>query len=302
MLFFDKRLSRNDTVACATCHTQSLGFTDNKTLSTGFAGGQTGAHAMRLANVRFYTGMQMFWDRRAASLEAQATQPIQNEVEMGFDGAHGGIGALVTKMNGLPYYPELFKWVFGDSAITETRIQRALAQYERSMVSVSSKFDTEFAKVFAPGTPNGGVGQRFAGFTAQEERGKQVYLLPPNQGGAGCAGCHSIPTFSLNANSRSNGLDAGETRIFKSPSLKNVAVTGPYMHDGRFATLGQVVDHYISGVKDGPALDNKLKGPGGTPQRLTISGEDRDALVAFLRTLTDNALLSDPKFSNPFKK
>ncbi len=302
VLFFDKRLSRNDTVACATCHVQSTGFVDNKTLSVGFEGGLTGAHSMRIANARFYTGMQMFWDRRAASLEAQSTQPIQDATEMGFDAAHGGMAAVVAKMNALPYYPELFRFAFGDSTITEDRIQRSLAQYERSMVSVSSKFDTEFAKVFNPGIPGGGVGQQFAGFTNQEERGKQVYLLAPNQGGAGCAGCHSVPTFSLNANSRSNGLDAGETKIFKSPSLKNVGITGPYMHDGRFATLEQVVDHYIGGVKDGPALDNRLRGPGGTPQRLPLPNTDRDALVAFLRTLTDNTVTSDTKFSNPFKK
>jgi cytochrome c peroxidase len=302
VLFFDKRLSRNNTVACATCHVQSQGFVDNKTLSVGFEGGLTGAHSMRLGNIRFYQGMQMFWDRRAASVEAQATQPIQDSTEMGFDAAHGGFAALTSKMSTLPYYPELFKWVFGDSNITEDRVQKALAQYERSMVSVNSKFDTEFAKVFNPGQPGANVGAPFAGFTAQEERGKQVYLLAPNQGGAGCAGCHSVPTFSLNANSRSNGLDAGETRIFKSPSLKNIGVTGPFMHDGRFATLGQVVDHYIGGVQNGPALDNRLKGPNNQPQRLNISGEDRDALVAFLRTLTDNTIISDPKFSNPFKK
>ena len=114
--------------------------------------------------------------------------------------------------------------------------------------------------------------------------------------------CHVPPTFALTANSRSNGLDAGETRIFKSPSLKGVAVTGPYMHDGRLATLEAVVEHYSSGVQDGPALDIRLRGPGGTPLHLQLSGADKAALVAFMRTLTDNTLSADSRFSDPFKR
>jgi cytochrome c peroxidase len=301
VLFHDKRLSFNDTIACATCHAQGNGFVDSARFSTGYDGGLTGAHAMRLGNVRFYAGASMFWDKRAASVEAQSTQPIQNDVEMGFQAAHGGMSALLGKMANLPYYPELFKWVYGDTRITEDRVQRALAQFERSMVSVGSRFDTGFAQVFAPGQPRAGVGQPFPNFTAQENRGKNVFLTPPNQGGGGCVACHSIPTFSLDPNSRSNGLDAGETRIFKSPSLKNVGVTGPYMHDGRFATLAQVVQHYNAGIQDGPALDNRLRTPQGTPIRLNLSAADQAALVAFLRTLDDPQLNTDPKFSSPFK-
>jgi cytochrome c peroxidase len=181
-------------------------------------------------------------------------------------------------------------------------VQKALAQFERSMVSVNSRFDTGFAQVFNPAAPGAGVGAPFPNYTPQEERGKQLFLQPPAQGGAGCAGCHTIPTFALAANSRSNGLDAGETRIFKSPSLKNIGVTGPYMHDGRFQTLEQVVDHYIGGIQNGPALDNRLKTPQGQPLRLNLTTADRDAIVAFMKTLTDNVLINDPKFTNPFRK
>ncbi|OYU14643.1 MAG: hypothetical protein CFE37_09930 [Alphaproteobacteria bacterium PA4] len=123
-----------------------------------------------------------------------------------------------------------------------------------------------------------------------------------NAGGAGCSACHQPPTFALAANSDSNGLDAGETVIFKSPSLKNVGVSRAFMHDGRFATLLQVVEHYNSGVQAGPALDNRLRGPGGAPQRLGLSDADKAALVAFMETLTDTTLNSDPKFGNPFRK
>jgi cytochrome c peroxidase len=109
------------------------------------------------------------------------------------------------------------------------------------------------------------------------------------------------PTFALATNSRSNGLDAGETILFKAPSLKNVALSRAFMHDGRFATLDQVVAHYDSGVQNGPALDNRLRGPNGQPQRLNLSAADRAALVAFMGTLTDTAFVADPKFANPFR-
>jgi cytochrome c peroxidase len=109
------------------------------------------------------------------------------------------------------------------------------------------------------------------------------------------------PTFSLGANSLSNGLDAGETRIFKSPSLKSVAVSGAFMHDGRFSTLDQVVEFYNSGVQAGPALDPRLVAPGGAPRALNLTVADKAALVAFLKTLTDTTLATDAKFLTPFK-
>jgi cytochrome c peroxidase len=205
-------------------------------------------------------------------------------------------------MRTLPYYTELFTLVFGDATITEDRMQRAIAQYVRSIVSVNSRFDEGFARVFNPQLPDRGMNAPFANYTAQENRGKQLSLQPPPQGGAGCAGCHVAPTFALSGNARSNGLDAGETRVFKSPSLKSVGVTGPYMHDGRFATLDQVVEHYASGVQNSPSLDIRLRGPGGQPQRLPLSAADKAALVAFMRTLTDDTLVSDTRFSDPFKR
>jgi cytochrome c peroxidase len=303
VLFFDKQLSVNNTVNCASCHMQPSGFTDADVLSKGFNGvDRTAAHSMRLGNARFYAARSAFWDKRAPSLEAQATQPIQNPVEMGFDPAHGGLEALFIKMGGLAYYPELFRLVYGDATITEDRIQRALAQYVRSLVSVNSRWDAGYAQVFNPQTPDRGLGSDVPGLSVEENRGKNLFLLPPPQGGAGCAGCHVAPTFSLAANSLSNGLDAGETRIFKAPSLKNVAVTGPYMHDGRLATLEQVVEHYVSGVQNGPALDNRLRGPGGQPQRLALNATDKAALVAFLKTLTDTTLNGDVRFSDPFRR
>ncbi len=302
VLFYDKALSRNNSTSCASCHDQSLGFTDTALFSIGFEGGKTGAHSMRLANAQFYLGLDFFWDRRAPSLEAQTTEPIQDGVEMGFDESHGGLDALFDKMEALPYYPELFELSYGDAGITEERMQDAMAQFIRSMVSTNSRFDIGFADAFNPNAPGpgAGIGRPFANFSDQENQGKQLFLAPPQNGGAGCAGCHQAPSFSLDPNSRSNGLEASETTIFKSPSLKNVAMYGPYMHDGSLETLEDVVEHYNSGIQDGPALDNRLK-PGGNLQRLNLSSEEKAALVAFLKTLDDEEIINDPKFSDPFK-
>jgi len=305
VLFYDKNLSRNNTISCASCHVQEKGFSDESTFSRGFEGGLTGAHSMRLANTNFYIGERMFWDKRAVDLEDQVTQPVKDPVEMGFDAAHGGFAALVQKMQGLEYYPALFDEAFGSREINEDKAKRALAQFIRSMVSTGSKFDQGFAAVFNPALPGAGNGAPFPNFTQQENRGKQLFILGPPQGVA-CAACHTLPTFALAQNSLSNGLNAGETVVFKSPSLKNVAVGGPLMHDGRFQTLEEVIEHYNSGVQNGPALDPRLRVPPGQPNagqplRLNLSDDDKAALAAFLRTLTDDVLLTDEKFGSPFR-
>ena len=303
VLFHDRNLSVNGAIACASCHRQSSGFDDPARFSTGFSGAAfTTAHAMRLANLRYYAPGSTFWDRRTASVEAQATQPIQHPVEMGFDATQGGLAALISRMQSLTYYPELFAWAFGDGAITEDRIQRALAQFERAMVSTDSAWDRGYATVFDPALPDRGLGADLPTLSAVENRGRRLFMTAPGQGGAGCAGCHVPPTFALAANSRSNGLDAGETRIFKSPSLKSVALSGAFMHDGRFATLEQVIEHYDGGVQDGPALDPRLQVRAGLPRRLNLDAADKAALVAFLRTLTDTTLAADPKFASPFRR
>ncbi len=302
VLFYDKQLSVNNTVACASCHQQASGFDDPRRFSLGFAGSAfTTAHAMRLANIRYYRPGSTFWDKRTVSVEAQASQPIQHPVEMGFDASNGGLAALLLKLQNSSYYPSLFTLAFGDSAVTEVRIQRALAQFQRSMVSTNSKWDAGYALTYAPLANDRGLDTPIASFTAEENRGRALFLNPPGAGGVGCAGCHSPPTFALAGNSLSNGLDAGETRVFKSPSLKSVGLSSAFMHDGRFSSLAQVVEHYNSGVLAGPALDNRLTGQGNQPRRLNLSAADKAALVAFLRTLDDSVLASDVKFSTPFR-
>jgi cytochrome c peroxidase len=302
VLFYDLRLSTNDRASCATCHQQRFGFTDSMRFSNGISGAATTeAHAMRLGNLRYWQPGTSFWDRRAASVEAQVSQPFHSLVEMGWGGAAGGFDDLIRKMSATAYYPDLFDWAFGSSTITEPRIQQALAQFVRAMVSSSSKWDEGYAQVFSPTAPDRALDVELPNFTQAENRGRHLFMTSVEQGGAGCSGCHLPPTFALAANARSNGLDAGETRLFKAPSLRNVGLTGPYMHDGRFATLAEVVDHYDHGIQDGPALDPRVR-QGGKPQRLHLSAADRAALVAFLMTLTDRALTTDARFSDPFRR
>jgi cytochrome c peroxidase len=169
------------------------------------------------------------------------------------------------------------------------------------MVSSSSRWDDGYAKVFSPAAPNRALDVPLPNFTTQENRGRHLFMTGVGQGGAGCSSCHLPPTFALAPDARSNGLDRGERRLFKAPSLRNVGLTGPYMHDGRFQTLAEVVAFYDHGVQDGPALDNRLR-QRGKPQRLNLSAVDQAALVAFLMTLNDPVLTTDRKFSDPFRR
>jgi len=301
VLFYDKALSINNAIACADCHQASMGFGDTARLSLGFNGGLSGAHSMRLGNAVYFGSGQMFWDRRAATLEAQTTQPIQDRIEMGFDANQGGLDSLVHRLNQTDYYPILFEAAFGDQTVNPERIQKALAQFVRSLQSYDSQFDQGFASVFNSALGDGGLMIPFPNYSTSENNGKRLFLLPPNQGGGGCQGCHVAPSFAYNPAAHSNGLDPGETVFFKSPSLKNVGLDGHYMHDGRFSTLEEVVEHYNSGIQFGIALDQRLLvGNTQNPIRLNLTPTEKADLVAFLQTLDDPGLSTDPRFADPF--
>lgn len=304
VLFYDKKLSANGTVSCASCHDQKKGFSDDRALSIGFNGGLTGRHSMSLVNALWYDRGRFFWDERAATLEDQVLMPFQDPVEMGMT-----LQEVVAAVESQDFYPNLFDQAFGSEEVNENKIARALAQFVRSMVSVNSRFDIGRAGVNAP-TNN------FANFTASENNGKRLFFLPVNAGGAGCIGCHSTEAFINPDNGpTNNGLDAESTDdlgvfeavanprflgAFKVPSLKSIALTAPYMHDGRFATLEQVVEHYNSGVQDHPNLAPALREANGQPQRLNLSNQQKVDMVAFLETLTDDELANDVRFSDPF--
>ncbi len=313
VLFYDTSLSVDDTIACASCHQQSSAFSDTDLQSTG-VNGVTGRHSMRLVNARFAQEVRFFWDERAASLEEQTTQPIQDHVEMGFSGQDGNsdFAGLITKLEAIAYYQELFTFVYGDAQITEARIQDALAQFVRSIQSFDSKYDTGRAQVQNDG-------QDFPNFTAQENTGKQLFMRPPQQGGAGCAGCHRLPEFDIDPNSRNNGVvgllgDVSmiDTTITRAPSLRDLVgpsgqLNGPLMHDGSIDTIAATIEHYnsIPIIAGNNNLDQRLRngGPGEQNQQgqqLNLTTDEKAALEEFLLTLTGQNMYTDERWSDPF--
>lgn len=314
VLFYDKKLSVNNTIACASCHHQQLAFGDTASASTG-VNGTTGRHGMRLINARFADEQHFFWDERANSLEQQSTMPIQDHAEMGYSGQNNDptFADLITKMNGVWYYPELFKWVYGDTMITEQRMQRAIAQFVRSIQSFDSKFDAGRATAPNDGAP-------FQNFTQQENQGKQLFLVPPQfdangirtAGGAGCAGCHRPPEFDIDPNSRSNGVigsfaGGNDVTNTRAPSLRDCVDAngnsyGGFMHNAgqnSINTLLDVINHYDSIPQNSPNLDNRLR-PAGNLQRLRLTAQEKANLVAFVRTLTGSDVYTNAKWSSPF--
>ena len=302
VLFYDKNLSSDGSVSCSSCHVQSNGFSDLNDASQG-VNEDTARHSMRLINSRFSRERRFFWDERAASLEAQTTQPIRDHGEMGFSGTSGApaFNDLITKLNNIGYYPEFFQLAFGSAAITEAKIQLALAQFVRSIQSFDSKFD--LGRVLVPNN-----GASFPNYTANENAGKSLFLLPP-PAGAGCDGCHQAPEFDIDPNSGNNGVVgviAGGTDIenTRAPSLRDVvrtggATNGAFMHDASLTTLEQVVSHYNNGISLNAGLDLRLA-PGGSPQNLNLTAIEQSQLVSFLKTLSGSDVYTNPIWSDPF--
>lgn len=302
VIFYDKTVSQNKTISCASCHKQANAFADVLALSKGFENGNTGRNSMGLTNARFYPNGRFFWDERAATLEIQTLMPIQDHVEMGMN-----LDTLVNRFKTTTYYPALFTKAFGDATVTSDKISKALSQFVRSIVSYQSKYDAGRGTLPVNAAP---PTFSFSNFTVQENRGMQLFFSPQNA----CAACHGTETFTapgpknngidLTTTDRGVGATTGNTADdgkFKVPSLRNIELTAPYMHDGRFATLDQVIEQYNSGIKAHPNLDPVLKNPGGTPKQLNLTTADKAALVAFLKTLTDTNMTTDIKYSNPFK-
>ena len=320
VLFYDRKLSANGTVACASCHLQENAFADPVALSVGFDGGRTGRNSMGLANARFYEPGKFFWDERAATLEDQVLMPFQDDVEMGLT-----LAELVAIVSAQDYYPELFTHAFGDATVNTDRISRALAQFVRSMVSVNSRYDQGRAMVNDPM-------DNFPNFTNAENRGKHIFLNRGGPGGPGggggpvsCADCHVTEAFispfsgsphdSGTSAATNNGLDlvsttdlgiagatgnVADTGKFKVPSLRNIAVTQPYMHDGRFDDLNDVLNFYDGDIRSHAQLSDVLRGNNGDAIQINLNGGQRRDIVDFLETLTDQSFLTDPKFSDPF--
>jgi cytochrome c peroxidase len=303
MLFYERRLSNNNTISCASCHQQQKAFTDGKALSPGSEGILGKRSTMSLANLLW--AKRFFWDGRATTLEQQALIPIQDRVEM-----HQTLEQSVAKLQQTSEYPAKFKQVFGSETITAENIAKALAQFERTLVSADSKYDQYLAKKYQP--------------TPQELRGEALFITHPIAGslrGGNCGDCHGGFLTTL-GNFHNNGLDADFVDIglegttaketdrgkFKAPTLRNIALTAPYMHDGRFQSLEEVLNHYNEHVKMSATLDpliiqasNETSTP-GAPIQLFLSEQEKKDIIAFLHMLTDSTFITDSRFSDPFKK
>ena len=289
VLFYDKRLSITNTHACGSCHEQSHGFASSQTFPHGALGIPTQRSPMALSDVRYNNNNRYFSDERSGRLESLASMPIEDRDELG-----NNMAEVVRRLGATDFYGPLFQSAFGSPEVTGDRITKALAQFLRSLISYQSKFDLAHYSVGSAPQPDPA-----SVLTAQEIRGFEVGIESQ------CFHCHMTPTFT-SPWPANNGLDevfsdpGAEFGKFRVASLRNVAVSGPYMHDGRFQTLREVIEHYSTGVKMSSALDIGLGGGRSEPFLRNFSEADALALEAFLNSLTDPAFLADPKFSDPF--
>ncbi len=297
MLFYEKMLSADGTMSCASCHMQQFAFSDTNQFSIGIRELPGKRQAMAVFNMAWNTN-EFFWDGRAHLLRHQSLKPIQDELEM-----DESLDNVLSKLLNSDMYREQFKRAFGTEEIDTGLMAKAMEQFMNSIVSYQSKYDDYLAGK--------------ATLTPMEERGRFLFFTEynpgfPNQSGADCQHCHGGANFE-NDNYMNNGLDndsefddlgryevsglADDKAKFKVPSLRNIALTAPYMHDGRFKTLEEVVNHYNK-VKPSSTLDPSFHQQ--LPQGLQLSDDDKKALVAFLNTLTDVKLISNPIYADPF--
>ena len=299
MLFYDPILSGDSTQSCASCHNASFAFTDNgEALSIGIDGIAGNRNAMALFNLAWVP--RLFWDGRSETLEEQALEPVPNPIEL-----HQEWPDAVCKLMNSEMYRKAFYEAFGTKEITPTEVTKAIAQFERTMISGNSKFDLAI-------TPGSGVQ-----LTKQEELGYALFI---DESGGDCFHCHVDPAFLFTDNQfHNNGLDEvanlndfadkglgevtgeeADNGLFRTPTLRNIALTAPYMHDGRFETLEEVLDHYSEGIKSSPNLDFIIQADFGIPGK-QLTQTEKEAIIAFLHTLTDTTFINNPAFSNPFE-
>lgn len=289
-LFFDKILSANGTQACASCHSPQNAFTDNTPTSDGIDGVFGTRNSMPLFNLAWNYNERFNWDGTALSLERQAIEPVENPIEL-----HSNWDDVVNRLQSHSEYPELFRLAFKTSSITQELTTKAIAQFERTLISANSKFDRFY------------LGQ--TSLTPQELNGLDVFLREDK---GDCFHCHGNPNNPLWTDNifHNNGLDAtfidlglgavtgdpNDNGKFKSPSLRNLAYTAPYMHDGRFSTLEAVINHYSEGLQSSSTIDPLMKNidVGG----VQLSDQDKADLKAFLLSLSDPSFINNITFQN----
>ena len=277
-LFYDARLSVNGTQSCASCHRQELAFTDGRATARGATGQDHPRSAMSLVNIA-YSEVLTWSNPLLHSLERQALVPMFGEhpVELGLSGRES---AVLTVLHADPVYRLHFAKAFPEPApFTFANIAKAIACFERTIISARSPYDRYYT-----GNDPGAISEA-------AKRGEVLFYTYPN---AGCFRCHGGLAFS-DASSHNTALHPSDPRKFKTPTLRNIAITAPYMHDGSIATFEEVLDHYATG---GRAHGNPNRDPRMKP--LALTSQNRADLLAFLHTLTDEELLRDLRFANPW--
>ncbi|MDG1063092.1 MAG: cytochrome c peroxidase [Flavobacteriaceae bacterium] len=289
-LFYDPILSANGTQACADCHLPSNSFTDNRQYSIGSEGDVGTRNSMPLFNIAWNFEQRFFWDGAEATLENQIFEPVVNPTEMNNTWRN-----VTESLDASPIYPELFSAAFGTTKIDSVGVSKAIAQFLRTLISSNAKFDRHLTDQ-VPLTP-------------EEQRGLAIFL---DESRGDCFHCHGNPNTPLWTDNRfhNNGLDefftdrglgavTGDPRddgLFKTPSLRNLAFTAPYMHDGRFNTLEEVIDHYSEGLVYSETISPLMKNvaTGG----VHLSPEEKSDLKAFLLSLSDQSFIENPVFQN----
>jgi cytochrome c peroxidase len=295
-LFYETKLSANNKISCGSCHEQSKSFTDGRTFSIGVDGEPTTRNSMTLVNLLW--GRKFFWDGHSIGLEAQAEFPLANPHEMG-----QALELSAEKLRNIEDYPVMFENAFGDSSITPSRITKAISQFERTLISANSPYDRYQKKEYQP--------------SVIELEGMKLFNTAPQPDkrirGADCAHCHGgVKTYmelfhnnGLDNVSKDNGIQAisrmaSDHGRFKIPTLRNIALTAPYMHDGRFSSIEKVLDHYSEHLQQkhlSPFLKDISNKNSGTSLQLT--SPEKKAVIAFLNMLTDTSFVNNPEFSDP---
>ena len=317
VLFYDTRVSATGETSCASCHDQQIAFSDDKAFSDGINGAVTKRNSIALGSVPTFApvisgygssgdefqrardgDVRFFWDERAGTIKEQSEQTIADELEMGKD-----IHELSSELKEIEMYRILTMKAFGTTELTPDRITLALERFTSSIVSMNTRFDALADESFRGGN-------FLSDATDQERNGMRLFL-------DNCASCHGESMGKPFVTVANNGLDeisedkgigemSGVFRdngVFKVPFLRNVALTGPYMHDGRFETLREVIDHYSDGIRNHPNLHRNLRAANGiTPRRMNFTEEEKQALVSFLEMTTDQTVLTDERFSDPFRR
>jgi cytochrome c peroxidase len=298
-LFYDKLLSLDNSISCASCHDQQAAFSDPKQYSTGVNGTIGNRNSMAIVNLGYQKFF--FWDGRSKTLEEQILEPVPNPVEM-----HLSWDEALNRISANEYYKDQFYKIFKTTKIEKTHVAKAIAQFLRTLISSTSKFDVMY-KVENSLALNEKEKLIKNEITVSEWAG---YDLFKSLNGADCFHCHNGPMMQVEKYSNngldSNPLDFGRELVtknpndrakFKVPTLRNIALTAPYMHDGRFATLDEVIEHYSSGIHLSPTIDPLIEfaNQGG----VQLDAEQKALLKAFLLTLTDYEFISNPEFSDP---